>query len=278
MLPPYELKNKPFRTALRGYHTGDVDEHIEFIINKYTELYRAYNDLERRYGEVSAELEQFNKNEDAIRQALVNAQNAGARIMREAGDRSQLILQSTKENCKTILTDFERQIRHEQDTLHALKTQVAEFKSRMFALYQEHIELLEAIAPEGDEESGWKIAAEDYVSNVIAQVVLDVDASEKESSAAMRPEAPKVEIDEETLDSLMAAGKNGVKKSPRTARITTSTDSADEAEEQVVVATDSTDTQKMSVDAIRKAQAARKSPSGSSDSKEDTQEFQRPKI
>ena len=273
MLPPYELKNKPFKSALKGYHTAEVDEHIEFIVNKYTELYRAYNELERRYNEVSAELEQFHKNEDAIRQALVNAQNAGARIMREAGDRSQLILQSTKENCKNILTDFEKQIRHEQDALHALKTQVAEFKSKMFSLYQEHIELLEAIAPEGDEGGGWKISAEDYVSNVIAQVVLDVDASEKEAPKSVLNDTPKIEIDEETLDSLMSAGKNGIKKAANPRKV--SDDSV--KVEPTPMSTDPSDTQKISMDAIRKAQARVKSERDSSANIEVTQEFQRPK-
>ena len=275
MLPPYELKNKPFRTSLKGYHTGDVDEHIEFITNKYTELYRSYNDLERRFNEVNAELEQFHKNEDAIRQALVNAQNAGARILREAGDRSQLILQSTKEKCKNILTDFEQQVRHEQDTLHALKTQVADFKSRMFSLYQEHIELLESIAPDGDEDSGWKIAAEDYVSNVIAQVVLDVDAAEQENPNATLAEPLRIEIDEETLDSLMAAGKNGVKKAPQNARkLNQSEGTSFEAD----TSSDPSDTRKLNLDAIQKAQAEQKRNQQSVANKEVTQEFKRPKV
>jgi hypothetical protein len=195
--------------------------------------------------------------------------------LREAGDRSQLILQSTKEKCKTILTDFEQQIRHEQDTLHALKTQVADFKSRMFVLYQEHIELLEAIAPDGEEDSGWKIAAEDYVSNVIAQVVLDVDASEKVHPNAGLTDTPKIEIDEETLDSLMAAGKNGVKKTTQNVRKLT------RAEDQSIdsnIVSDSSDTQKMNLDAIHRLQADQKRNRQAAENKEVTQEFNRPKV
>ena len=120
MLPPYELQNKPFKTALKGYNTAEVDEHLAFVQNKYTELYRAYNELERKFAACEAELEQFRKNEDAIRRALVNAQNAGARIMREAGDRSQLILQSTKDSCQQILADFEEEIGRAIENLSAL--------------------------------------------------------------------------------------------------------------------------------------------------------------
>lgn len=207
MLPPYELQNKPFKTALKGYNTNEVDEHLEFVMNKYTELYRSYNELERRLAASEAELERYRKNEDAIRRALVNAQNAGTRIMREAGERSQLILESTKDNCKQILMDFDTEIQQKQDTLQALKTQVYEFKSRMFSLYQKHIEFLESISPEGEDNSEWQLAPEEYVSNVIGQVVLDVDAAEEASPLSAIIDPPKIKIDDETLESLMSTGK-----------------------------------------------------------------------
>lgn len=214
MLPPYELQNKPFKTALKGYNPAEVDEHLEFVQNKYTELYRAYNELERRFAACEAELEQFRKNEDAIHRALVNAQNAGSRIMQEAGDRSQLILQSTKDRCKHILADFDQEIRRKQDALQALKTEVFEFKSRMFTIYREHIELLEAISPEGEDGKQWQLAPEDYVSNVIGQIVLDVDAADAEHPTIGLTDPPKIKIDEETLESLMQNGRQEENSSP----------------------------------------------------------------
>lgn len=207
MLPPYELQNKPFKTAIKGYNTTEVDEHIDFVIEKYTELYRAYNELERKYAAGEAELDQFRKNEDAIRRALVNAQNAGNRIMKEADDRSELILQSTKEKCSKILKDFQKEIENQQDTLQALKSQVADFKSRMFTLYQEHIEFLEKISPEGEDGGQWKLTSDEYTSKVIGQVVLDVEAASKAHPTEGLGEIPKVEIDDSMLDSLMNADK-----------------------------------------------------------------------
>ena len=47
MLPPHELKNKTFGKAMRGYNPVEVDEYIEFLIEKYTELYRENDELER---------------------------------------------------------------------------------------------------------------------------------------------------------------------------------------------------------------------------------------
>lgn len=237
MLPPYELKNKPFKTALKGYNTAEVDEHLGFVQNKYTELYRAYNELERKFAACEAELEQFRKNEDAIRRALVNAQNAGARIMREAGDRSQLILQSTKDSCQQILADFDQEIERKQDTLQALKNEVFEFKSRMFTIYRAHIELLENISPEEEDGKQWQLAPEEYVSNVIGQVVLDVDAADVEHSSNGLTDPPKIKIDEETLESLIQNSKQSADESADDSA--QSVDESASHSEDTVITTDS---------------------------------------
>ena len=46
MIAPHELKNKEFSKSLRGYSTVEVDEHIAFLLEKYTELYRLNDELE----------------------------------------------------------------------------------------------------------------------------------------------------------------------------------------------------------------------------------------
>ena len=60
MLPPYELKNKEFSKAMRGYNTTEVDEHFAFIIEKYTELYRENDELERKLKTAYAKLDEIN--------------------------------------------------------------------------------------------------------------------------------------------------------------------------------------------------------------------------
>ena len=47
MLSPSELKKRQFSKALRGYSAIEVDEHLDFILEKYTELYRRNDELEK---------------------------------------------------------------------------------------------------------------------------------------------------------------------------------------------------------------------------------------
>lgn len=203
MIPPSELEGKQFKKAVKGYNTADVDEHIEFIVNKYYELYVAYNELEKKYAQTSAELEVFKNNEDAIRRALVEAQNTKAKIIRDATRRSETILKSSKENCDKIIASFKEQINYERTTLATLKAQVEEFKYRIFSQYQQHIEYLEQISPDKDTGTEWNLPTSEYAGKVVAQIVFDVERSETE---AANDELFVTEngIDDETLETLVA--------------------------------------------------------------------------
>lgn len=183
MLPPYELEKTEFRKSVKGYNIVEVDEHIDFIIDKYTELYRAYNELERRCAESESELAAYKKNEDAIRRALISAEQEQKRIVGRAQERSRRILESARANCDDILEGFREQIRQERNTLAMLKAQVEEFKQRVFTQYQQHIELLEEISPDSNTGAEWILPESDYTGKVLAQVVLDVEKTDVDSTA-----------------------------------------------------------------------------------------------
>ena len=67
MLPPYELEGKTFKRVMKGYNPAEVDEYLDFLIEKYKELYRAYSDLEKSHTAAKAELLTYKENESAIR-------------------------------------------------------------------------------------------------------------------------------------------------------------------------------------------------------------------
>ena len=83
MLAPHELKNKPFSKSIKGYNPAEVDEYIEFLIGKYTEVYRENNELERKLHVVVTNLDEIKDEEESIRSTLISAQKMADRIVRE---------------------------------------------------------------------------------------------------------------------------------------------------------------------------------------------------
>ena len=66
MLAPHELKNKQFQKTFKGYNPQEVDEYLEFLLEKYTELYRENNDLERKLRIVVTNLDEIKDEAESI--------------------------------------------------------------------------------------------------------------------------------------------------------------------------------------------------------------------
>ena len=138
MLAPHELKNKTFGKAVRGYNPNEVDDYIDFLIEKYTELYRENDELER--------LDEIRDEEESIRATLVKAQQLGEKIVREANEKADAITDSIKTRCEAIITDFRKQYSAERKEVWQLRNTVLDFKKNVYELYRDHIEELQSIS------------------------------------------------------------------------------------------------------------------------------------
>lgn len=185
MLPPYELAKKEFKRSMHGYNVSDVNDHLDFILSKYTELYDSYNELEEKCAILEADLASLKKSEDSIRRAVVNAQNSASKIIKDANDKSAFILKASQENCDKILHEFRQKVKSERSELFILKNAVAEFKKNIFLEYQSHLEYLESISPDYDvDEDKWNLSDKDLVTKAISQIMFDVSEAEKNKEKA----------------------------------------------------------------------------------------------
>ncbi len=175
MLPPYELKNKEFSKTVRGYNTNEVDEHIGFIIEKYTELYRENDELERKLKTAYAKLDEIKNEEESIRNAMINAQRASAKLMSNANDRADIIINTARKTCDRILADFRTKIQEERAVLLALNTAINDFKEKLFKLYGTHIAYVEDIPLLGaDEIAKYALSNDSYTSAVVQNIKQEI--------------------------------------------------------------------------------------------------------
>ena len=86
------LKSKAFSKTLKGYSPAEVDDYIEFLIDKYTELYRENNELERKLKIVVTNFDEIRDEEEAIRSTLLKAQKLGEKIIRDANRNGVTVL------------------------------------------------------------------------------------------------------------------------------------------------------------------------------------------
>jgi cell division initiation protein len=196
MIAPHELKNKEFPKSFRGYSTAEVDEHIAFLIEKYTELYRLNDELEKKLRLTEAKLEAIQADEEAIRATLVNAQKAGNRIISEANERADVIMRSAKSGCDRILAELKVQIKVENQRFRDVQREIAAFKAALFDAYQTHISQIETIAPAVEIKPYDEMDAETLSKEVLSRIRKDLSGMKPLISGT---EDPFAEFEEEEL-------------------------------------------------------------------------------
>lgn len=200
MLAPHELKNKTFSKAVRGYNPSEVDDHIEFLVEKYTELYREYNDVNKKLRVVATRLDEIKGEEESIRSTLVNAQKMAERIIRDANDKADLITGAIKERCDAVIADFKQQMVKEKEEMWALRTSILDFKQDVFELYGRHIQELQSINVNALEE----IILPDE-NKIVENIIGDVTDAVRNDNAEEKAETESNDLNPVTAAPVPAA-------------------------------------------------------------------------
>ena len=179
MLPPHELKNKKFHRSLRGYSVAEVDEHNAFVLEKYTELYRKFDALEKELNEAMGELSRIREKEEIINEAMVNAKQTEQRIIKDAEERADLILRTAKINCERTIMQFKTEVKSEQELLQRLRKSTAEFKAKNLRLYKAHLAFIAQFCPDSPETDLLTRTDEEIAQATVEQVKLDIKDSAK---------------------------------------------------------------------------------------------------
>jgi cell division initiation protein len=93
MLTPAKIKNHHFEAAGRNAYKADsVDRFIEEIVESYERMFRENGDMYKKISLLAEKLEEYKKDEDNIRNALLTAQRMAEQIQREAREKAENIL------------------------------------------------------------------------------------------------------------------------------------------------------------------------------------------
>ncbi len=139
MLAPHELKNKEFQKTFKGYNPQEVDEYLEFVLEKYTEAYRENNELERKLRIVVTNLDEIKDEEESIRSTLISAQKMAEKIIADANDRADIITGAIKDRCDGVIAEFRQQLQIEKEKAWIMRTRIIDFKKQVYELYGTHI-------------------------------------------------------------------------------------------------------------------------------------------
>ena len=152
MMTLEEIKNVSFRKAnIGGYRVEDVDDFIDKIEETFGAMAQESRTSRQKIQDLNAKLTECKSKEESIGQVLLNAQRQADSVVREAGQKAQIILEDAKNEAQELVFHAQEEIDGQKEAIETLKREVALFKAKLLSVYREHLTLIDAL-PDNDEE------------------------------------------------------------------------------------------------------------------------------
>lgn len=177
MLTLKQISEISFRkSSFSGYKPEDVDNFIDEVTESFTALLKEnqankakVSELNAKNGEYKEKLvllaqkvEQYKKDEEGIKDALLTAQKLGNQSIRDAKKKAEKIIADAKSEAEYILSDanneqkkmvvdYESQIEAKKKELESLKAVVTDFRTNLYGMYRDHLKLIEKLPDYTDE-------------------------------------------------------------------------------------------------------------------------------
>ena len=157
MLTPQEVAEHTFtKSPFGGYNMSMVDEFLEELTEDYTALYKENAALKAKMKVLVDKVEEYRSTEDAMRRALLTAQNMASAMVSEAEEKKAALLASAEQEANEKLGALHDEIVVEQKRLNQIKAQTKEFADSARTLCERQLralELLPDMSPEPVEQT-----------------------------------------------------------------------------------------------------------------------------
>ena len=129
-LTPMDINNKEFKKGLRGYHSDEVDEFLDEVVDNYEELYKENANLKEKLNNLNEKVEHYSKIEITIQNTLILAQNAAEQAKNSAQKEAELMLKNANETAQKIMDKAHGDVIHINDEYEKVKQEFIKFRAK----------------------------------------------------------------------------------------------------------------------------------------------------
>ncbi len=194
MITPQEIRSVTFDKGMRGYRIEDVDAYLQQAAADMEQLIAEKEETEQKLYILAEKIEEYRKDEDNLKTALLNAQRMGENVIREAKQKAESMLRKAGIQADDLTRIAREQVEEQEQELERAKAEVAQFKNSVLSLYKQHIESLSRLP--GEEEMEEEAAA----PAVQQEPQLEEPVLQPEEEVAAEPENTPEET-QEPMDS-----------------------------------------------------------------------------
>lgn len=148
MFTPQEVSEKVFPKASfgsGGYAMSSVDEFLDTLTEDYTTLYKENVALKAKLKVLAEKIEEYRATEDAMRSTLLTAQRMAAKLVQEAQEEKDNLLNEARAQHAAEIRVLDDETKVAEQKLALAQQNLAEFIERSRALCEEHASFLTSL-------------------------------------------------------------------------------------------------------------------------------------
>ena len=146
MITSQAIRAKGFDKAVfGGYDSASVDQFLENVARTVDDQVREISTLKSKMKILANKVEEYRSTEEAMRLALVSAQQLAAQIEADAKEKAQAIMDDATGQSLEILSDLKKQIAAEDAKLDAAKASYAAFMAEAREMCQRQLRFLDEL-------------------------------------------------------------------------------------------------------------------------------------
>ena len=147
MTTPQDIREKTFEKAVfGGYDMGDVDDFMEQLATDITTLQKENSVLKGKMKVLVDKIEEYRGGEEALRTAILSAQNMGNMIEKESREKSDRIVGDAEAEAERLTRKARDEVETEKARLEAAKRSSVQFIESMNMLCHKQLEFLARIS------------------------------------------------------------------------------------------------------------------------------------
>ena len=145
-----DAKNIEFKKSVRGYNTEEVDKFVSEVVATLEQNKKEKVDLVKKLDILAKRIEQYRKDEENVRGALINAEKVKGSAVKEAELKVSSLLEEAKAEAKRIVYDANMSVEDQKTNYLKLQADAVVLREQLLSVYNHHIKMLEDLPTAAD--------------------------------------------------------------------------------------------------------------------------------
>ena len=150
MISIEDAKNVQFKNSVKGYKKEEVDQFIDEVVATLEQNKKEKIELVKKLDILAKRIEQYRKDEEDVRGALINAEKVKGSAVKQAEEKVAALLEEAKAEAKRIIYDANASVVAQKNNYLKLQADAVVLREQLLATYNNHIRMLEDLPTSAD--------------------------------------------------------------------------------------------------------------------------------